>query len=419
MPFMSSRDGIQTSAKLTVLASFLHFDMCFTIWVLLGSLSVPISQSLGLNPFLQTVMVAIPTLSGSLMRIPMGLLGDRFGGRRVGVLMLLFLFVPLLLGWLVNINFPAVLCIGLMLGVGGSSFAVALPMASYWYPPSKQGLIMGISAAGNMGVVFANLLAPSLARTYGWHAVLGITMLPLALVLLAFSLFARDCPSRPQPHGVAKYLIVLNTSDLWWFCLLYCVTFGGFVGLGTFLPQFFHNQYGISAVNAGYLTALATFMGSTFRPLGGYIADKLGGVRILTGVLLLVVGAYALSAFLFPLPLMVPLVVLGVMFLSMGNGAVFQLIPQRFQTEIGIITGIVGAFGGFGGFILPLILGSFKQMSGSYTFGWIVLAGVALLALVMLRILVLCQQGWRTRWSSSFNVPEQALVELPEPEYQM
>ncbi|GLV56734.1 nitrate transporter [Dictyobacter sp. S3.2.2.5] len=417
MSFMHSRDGIQTSAKLTVLASFLHFDMCFTIWVLLGSLSVPISQSLGLNPFLQTVMVAVPTLSGSLMRIPMGLLGDRFGGRRVGLLMLIFLFIPLLLGWLLNINFPAVLCIGLMLGIGGSSFAVALPMASHWYPPSKQGLVMGISAAGNMGVVFANLLAPSLARTYGWHVVLGITMLPLALVLLFFFLFASDCPTRPQPHGVTKYAAILKTSDLWWFCLLYSVTFGGFVGLGTFLPQFFHNQYGISAVNAGYLTALATFVGSTCRPFGGYIADKLGGIRILTGVFLLVALAYAMAAFLFPLPFMAPLLVMGVMFLSVGNGAVFQLIPQRFQTEIGIVTGVVGAFGGIGGFILPLILGSFKQTSGSYTFGWIVLAGVALLVLAMLRILVLRQRGWRSRWRALNVAEDPVLAEVPE--YQM
>lgn len=401
MPFIPSRSEVQPGAKSTVLASFLHFDMCFTIWVLLGSLSVPITQSLGLNPFLQTVMVATPTLSGSLMRIPMGLLADRFGGKRVGTLMLLFLFIPLLAGWLIPANFPIVVCIGLMLGVGGASFAVALPLASRWYPPSKQGLVMGVAAAGNMGVVFANLLAPSLARTYGWHVVLGITVIPLALVLLAFLLLARDYPQQAKVMQVSEYLAALQKGDLWWFCLLYSVTFGGFVGLGSFLPLFFHNQYTLSSVNAGYLTALATFMGSSVRPLGGYLADKWGGARMLT-VLLSAVGLlYALAALLLPLGFTATLLVIGVMCLGMGNGSVFQLVPQRFRAEIGVVTGIVGAFGGIGGFFLPLILGSFKQTTGSYAIGWCVLAQLALAALVILRVLVVRRAGWSSSWAIS------------------
>ncbi|GCF10612.1 MFS transporter [Dictyobacter arantiisoli] len=411
MPLMTMRkEETPAGAKSTVLASFLHFDMCFTIWVLLGSLSIPITQSMGLNPFLQTLMVATPTLSGSLMRIPMGFLGDRFGGRRVGILMLVFLFIPLTLGWLVNINFPTLLCVGLMLGVGGSSFSVALPLASRWYPPSKQGIVMGISAAGNIGVVFANLLAPTLAKAYGWHLVFGITMIPLAVILLAFTLLAKNNPDFIRAPEQTRYATVLAKGDLWWLCLLYCITFGGFVGLGTFLPQFFHNQYKLTAINAGYITALATFMGSTFRPLGGYLSDKFGGVRALTCVLLLVVITYAIAAFLLPLAYMAPLLVLGVLFLGMGNGCVFQLVPQRFRLEIGIVTGIVGAFGGVGGFVLPLILGSFKQTSGSYATGWLVLAGLALLALIMLRLLVVTQHSWRTT---------RATTVAPAPEYQV
>ncbi|GAC1617489.1 MAG: nitrate/nitrite transporter [Ktedonobacteraceae bacterium] len=410
MPSNAKGSLNQAGSKSTVFASFLHFDMCFTIWVLLGSLSVPITHSLGLNPLLQTVMVATPTLSGSLMRIPMGLLADRFGGKRVGTLMLLFLFIPLLAGWLIPVNFPIIVCIGLMLGVGGASFAVALPLASHWYPPSKQGLIMGVAAAGNMGVVFANLLAPSLAKTYGWHAVLGITAIPLAVVLLSFVLLAKDYPNRPAGKTVAEYLVAFKEGDLWWFCLLYSVTFGGFVGLGSFLPLFFHNQYGVSAVNAGYLTALATFMGSTLRPLGGYLSDKFGGVRMLT-VLLSAVGLmYAIAALLLPLSLMAPLIIIGVMCLGMGNGSVFQLVPQRFRVEIGIATGIVGAFGGLGGFFLPLILGSFKQAVGSYALGWFMLALLAVGALTVLRVLASRQAGWRSSWSAK---PERATASMP------
>ncbi len=405
MPFMPSSADTRPGSKATVFASFLHFDMCFTIWVLLGALSVPVTQSLHLNPFLQTVMVATPTLSGSLMRIPMGLLADRFGGKRVGTLMLLFLFIPLIAGWLIPVNFPIIICIGLMLGVGGASFAVALPLASHWYPPSKQGLVMGVAAAGNMGVVFANLLAPSLAKTYGWHVVLGITAIPLALVLFAFVLLAKDSPERPAVESVSEYWYILKKGDLWWFCLLYSVTFGGFVGLGSFLPLFFHNQYALSSINAGYITALATFMGSTFRPFGGYLADRFGGVRMLT-VLLGIVGLiYAIAALLLPFAFMAVLIVVGVMCLGMGNGSVFQLVPQRFRAEIGVATGIVGAFGGLGGFFLPLILGSFKQAIGSYALGWAALALLAFGVLVVLRVLAVRKAGWATSWASPVAIP--------------
>ncbi|HTI15936.1 MAG TPA: nitrate/nitrite transporter [Dictyobacter sp.] len=392
---------VHPDAKATVFASFLHFDMCFTVWVLLGSLSVSITQSLGLNPFLQTVMVAVPTLSGSLLRIPMGLLGDRFGGKRTGTLMLLFLFIPLLLGWLVDVQLPGVLCIGLMLGVGGASFAVALPLASHWYPPSRQGLVMGIAAAGNMGVVFANLLAPSLAKMYSWHFVLAITMIPLAIVLLAFLLLAKDYPERPQPVSINKYFAAFKQGDLWWFCLFYSITFGGFVGLGSFLPLFFHNQYGLPSVQAGYITALATFVGSTVRPLGGYLSDRFGGVRMLTVLFIFVALMYVIGSLLLPLSYMAICLVLGVAFLGMGNGAVFQLVPQRFRAQIGIVTGIVGACGGVGGFLLPLILGSFKQTTGSYAFGWGTLAALALVALLVLRVLTSRYRGWCTRWLST------------------
>ena len=241
---LSGVKKVQTSIRtnegsaLTVFASFLHFDLCFTLWVLLGSLSIYITKDLRLNSAQQGLMVAIPTLSGSLMRIVMGILSDRFGGKRSGTAMLLFLFIPLLLAWLLPVNFAGIIAIGLMLGVAGSSFAVALPLASHWYPPSRQGLIMGITAAGNIGTVVANLAAPSLAKSLGWHAVMGLSMIPLAIVLVIFVLLAKDSPDRPKGVSLSRYRSVLRSGDIWWFCLFYSVTFGGFVGLSTFLPLF-------------------------------------------------------------------------------------------------------------------------------------------------------------------------------------
>jgi NNP family nitrate/nitrite transporter-like MFS transporter len=392
---------MQTSAStnkgsaITVLASFLHFDMCFTLWVLLGSLSIYITKDLHLNSAQQGLMVAMPTLSGSLMRILVGVLSDRFGSKRIGNAMLLFLFLPLLLGWLLPVNFSGIIALGLMLGVAGSSFAVALPLASHWYPPSRQGLIMGITAAGNVGTVIANLLAPSLAKSYGWHAVIGLAMLPLAVVLLVFFFLAKESPARPKGLSLSRYLSALRSGDIWWFCLFYSVTFGGFVGLSTFLPLFLKNQYAFNPVTAGLFTALAAFLGSTFRPLGGFLADKLSGIRMLTVLLLCIGVIYLLISFLPAIGVMTWLMLLIMICLGMGNGAVFQLVPQRFPREIGVASGLVGAFGGVGGFFLPTLLGSVKQFSGSYSPGLVVLAVLAFIALVALRVLVALQQGWR------------------------
>jgi len=368
--------------------------MCFTLWVLLGSLSIYITKDLGLNSAQQGLMVAIPTLSGSLMRIVMGILSDRFGGKRVGTIMLLFLLIPLLLAWLLPVNFPGIIAIGLMLGVAGSSFSVALPLASHWYPPTRQGLVMGITAAGNIGTVVANLSAPSLAKSFGWHAVMGLAIIPLAVVLLVFVLTAKDSPSRPRDVQISRYLVVLRNADIWWFCLFYSVTFGGFVGLSTFLPLFLKNQYAFNPVTAGLFTALVAFLGSTFRPLGGFLADKIGGVRMLT-VLLAGIGViYFLISLLPAIGVMTWLFLLMMICLGMGNGSVFQLVPLRFRSEIGIASGLVGAFGGIGGFFLPTLLGSVKQISGSYSLGLVVLAIIAFIALVALRLLVAAQQKW-------------------------
>jgi NNP family nitrate/nitrite transporter-like MFS transporter len=397
-PTATTPDAPKTTGHLpTLIAAFLHFDLSFMLWVLLGALGIFIAQDLKLSPAEKGMMVAIPILSGSLLRVPIGLLSDRYGGKRVGIAMLVFLFLPLLLGWQLGGSLPPLLAVGLMLGTAGASFAVALPLASRWYPPQRQGLVMGIAAAGNSGTVIANLAAPRLALVFGWHNVLLLAMIPLALVIAAFALLAKDSPSaRGQPFR--SYLSALKVGDMWWFCLLYSVTFGGYVGLGSFMPTFFHDQYGLDAINAGYLTALAAFIGSGLRPVGGWLADKFGGVRMLTILLMGISITYGLGGQLPALWVMATLLVLGMACLGMGNGAVFQLVPQRFQQQIGVATGVIGAVGGLGGFFLPNLLGIVKQNTGSFGAGFLVLSGVALAALVLLRVLVVIRQGWRMSW---------------------
>jgi NNP family nitrate/nitrite transporter-like MFS transporter len=193
---------------------------------------------------------------------------------------------------------------------------------------------------------------------------------------------------------LSRYIAALHSGDIWWFCLFYSVTFGGFVGLSTFLPLFLKNQYAMNPVEAGLWTALAAFLGSTVRPLGGFLSDRMGGVRILTILLVGIGVAYFAISLLPALGVMMWLLFLIMICLGMGNGAVFQLVPVRFRREIGIASGLVGAFGGVGGFFLPTLLGSVKQISGSYSLGLVILATVAMIALIALRLLVVVQQGW-------------------------
>jgi MFS transporter, NNP family, nitrate/nitrite transporter len=385
----------------TLVAAFLHFDLCFMLWVLLGALGIFIAESVGLTPTQKGLMVATPILSGALLRIPIGLLSDRFGGKRVGTVLLAFLFLPLCIGWRADTSLPALLGIGLILGTAGASFAVALPLASRWYPADRQGLVMGIAAAGNSGTVIANLVAPRLARALGWHTVLGLAMVPLTLVLAAFTILAKDSPQRATRQPMRRYLSAIGQADLWWFCLFYGITFGGYVGFSSFLPLFLRDQYHVTPLIAGNLTAAAALVGSLVRPLGGYLADRFGGVQVLSLLLGGIGVAYAIAAQSPALPVMVPVLLLAMACLGLGNGSVFQLVPQGFRGQIGVAAGVVGAIGGVGGFLLPTLLGQVKQLSGSFGSGFLVLAAAACGALVTLRVLAATRDGWRASWSST------------------
>ena len=277
----------------TLVACFAHFDVCFMLWVLVGAMGAFIFDGSGIDAGLKGLIVGLPILTGSLLRIPLGLLSDRFGGRRVGLALLVFLACPLTIGWLAPSTLPVLLITGLLLGTAGASFAIVLPLASRWYPPERQGLVMGIAAAGNSGTVLANLLAPRLATTVGWHNVFGLALVPLGAVLCLFWLMAKDAPGRAAIRTPREYLAAIAHPDTWWFCFFYSITFGGYVGLSSFLPVFLRDQFSVSPVTAGSLTAAAAFAGSLSRPLGGYVADRLGGARVLQRVLLAIGAAYA------------------------------------------------------------------------------------------------------------------------------
>lgn len=382
---------LKVGNRRTLAASFIYFDMSFMVWVLLGALGNFIAEDLNLSDWQKGLMTALPILSGSAFRLMLGPMGDRFGGRRTGMTALGLTTIPLLTGWLFAGSFSSVVFTGLLLGVAGASFAVALPLASRWYPPEHQGLALGIAGAGNSGTVLSSLFAPRLAQAYGWETVFGLALIPILLTLVAFTLLAQDSPTTPRRFGLANYGRVLRQSDTAWFGAIYAVTFGGFVGLGAYLAIFLRQQYGLSKVNAGDLTALCVFAASFARPVGGHLADRFGGVRILVAMLgaisVLLLAISALPAF----AVIVPLLVAVMAVFGMGNGAVFQLVPLRFGKDVGTVTGIVGAAGGVGGFLLPFLLGYLHDTSGSYTAGFLV---CALAALVTLAALVGVRRGW-------------------------
>jgi len=397
---MHLRDFVRSGHPQTLFSAFLYFDISFMVWVLIGALGVYIARDLGLSASQKGVLVAIPILGGSLFRIVMGLLTDRIGPKKTGIMAQLVVLLPLVWGWRFAHDLPQLMILGLLLGVAGASFAVALPLASRWYPPQHQGLAMGIAGAGNSGTVLAALLAPRLAEVLGWHGVFGLALIPVILTCVVFPLLAKDSPAQPPAKPWSSYFSVLQEADTWWFNGLYSVTFGGFVGLASFLAIFYYDQYGLSKVMAGNFTALCVFAGSMFRPLGGYLADRFGGLRMLkllfSAISVLMVGVGLLP----PLPLVTVLLFLGMSCLGMGNGAVFQLVPQRFRQEIGVVTGVVGAAGGLGGFLLPSFLGIFKDLTGSYGTGFFLLAGMAGYCLLALRGL---GREWRGRWLQDFT----------------
>ncbi|GAE35248.1 nitrate/nitrite transporter [Halalkalibacter akibai] len=382
----------------SLLSSFLYFDISFMIWVLLGALGVYITADFGLTPSQVGLIVAIPILAGSFFRIIMGILTDRFGPKKTAIGGMLVTMIPLLWGWLFGFTVAELFLIGILLGVAGASFSAALPMASRWYPPHLQGLAMGIAGAGNSGTLLATLFGPRIAEHIGWNGVFGVALIPLTLVLFSYIFLAKEPPNQPAPKPIKEYFSVFKEKDTWYFCILYSVTFGGFVGLASFLSYFFSTQYGVSGVRAGDFVTLVVAAGSFLRPVGGLIADKIGGVKLLQILFIGVAICMFAVSLLPPLAMVTVALFVGMGCLGMGNGAIFQLVPQRFQKEIGMVTGVVGAAGGIGGFFLPNILGSLKDLTGTYAAGFITFS---LIALVALGILVVAQIGWRKQWKLS------------------
>jgi len=381
---MTKKSFLSSGHLPTLLSAFLYFDVSFMVWVLFGPLAPFVSDQLHLSATQKGLLTAIPLLGGSFFRPILGLLADRIGGRRAGLIGLTVTLVPLVLGWRVATELWQFYAIGFLLGIAGASFAVALPLAGRWYPSEHQGLAMGIAGAGNSGTLLATFFGPRLAQHFGWHTVFAIASVPVVVVLIAFFLLAKNSPTKPAPKPWAKYAALLTQLDTWKFCFLYSLTFGGFVGMASFLAVFFHDQYHLTKVQAGDFTTIVVLSGSFLRPVGGFLADRIGGFRLLlivfAGVSICLFGVGTLPVVSYA----VALLFLSMGMLGMGNGAIFQMAPQRFPADIEMVTGIVGAAGGLGGFFLPSVLGTLKDATGSYGNGLFCFSGLLLVSVLLL-----------------------------------
>lgn len=404
----------------TLLAAFLYFDFSFMVWTMLGPLSTEISEALAAGGFMITAsqkatLLSIPILSGALLRIVLGFLVDKIGAKKTALISQSIVITTLFFAYMqgANITYDQLLVVAFGLGFAGASFAVALPQAGQWYPPKLQGVVLGIAGAGNIGVVIDFLFAPKIAEIWGWESVFLVGAVLSSIIFVAYMFMAKDAPSdvyKPNPKKLKDYFKLLRDKDTWWFNLFYAVSFGGFVGFAGYMKVYLMNTYqadmsafGIDFMDepnvkviAGYFGALTIFAGAILRPVGGAIADRMGGVKSLY-IFFGMVTTLAIINATITLPFWLAIVVLFLIManLGMANGAVFQLVPQRFGKDIGIMTGIIGAAGGLGGTALIKTFGWSKGAFDGYTAGFIIFASVVLVAIIGISLV---KTRWRTTW---------------------
>lgn len=380
----------------TLLASFLYFDFTFAIWVLNGAMAPFISESFGLTPAQKGFMISVPILAGAFMRFPLGILAQYIGRKSAALVEMGLVALALLYGFFLVDTYNEVITMGVLLGIAGGSFGIALSLGSGWFPAKYKGLAMGIAGAGNSGTVLAVLFAPPLATKFGWQAVYGIAAATMVLPMIVMAVLAKEPPDR-EHQTFREHTACLYEKDGWAFSLIYVITFGGFIGLANFLPTYFYDQFKVTKIEAGQLTMLATLMGSATRVVGGYVSDRWGGITTLTGVMALVCTTLVICGTMGSnLALTTLLFMLCFAALGAGNGALFQLVPLRWPLTTAVAGSMIGELGALGGGFIPNAMGLSKQHQGTYFYGFLAFAILGVAVLVMLRVM---QIRWTRTWA--------------------
>ena len=381
----------------TLFAAFFYFAFSCCIWVLNGAMAPFISETFNLTPAQKGLMLSVPIIAVALMRFPLGILSQYIGRKNATLVEMALIAVAMLFGFFFVKSFNDLLAMGVLLGIAGASFGVALSLGSGSFPPQHKGLAMGLVGAGNIGTAVSVLVAPPLAQWLGWQAVYGVAAVAILIPMVVMIVFAQEPPDVDSHASFREHVACLFEKDGWVFSLIYGVTFGGFIGLITFLPSYYYDQFGVSKVQAGQLTMLAAFMGAAVRVVGGWISDRWGGVNTLTVVLIVVavglalVGVSSASLVLTTLLLIVCFAALGA-----GNGALFQLVPLRWPASTAVAGSMIGEIGALGGGLVPNAMGLSKQYLGSYVWGFVFFAALSLIMLGVMRVM---QIRWTRTWA--------------------
>lgn len=364
--------------KRALALSTVGFAITFAVWGMIAALAPKFVQMYHLSFLQKSLLIAIPVLLGSVGRLPMGILADKYGGRIVFGLLLLFCLIPAVGASLTN-SFASLVAWGFVVGCAGTSFSIGVAFTSKWFRAEQQGTALGIYGMGNIGQSVAVFGAPALVMVTGdWRIPFWAFGALSAVFGILFLLLARNAPVKSEPKKFHEYFGIFRREPLAWILsLFYFLTFGGFVALGIYLPTLLKDIFGLTPTDAGARVAGFVIFATLMRPVGGWLADRYGGALVLaivfasiavvslgltsTGMLLFTIGALGTAAAL-----------------GLGNGAVFKLVPQYFPKETGTVTGLVGAFGGLGGFFPPLVLGFIRNATGAYTLGFVFLAVFAL-----------------------------------------
>lgn len=391
------RTFLRSGHSPTLFAAFFYFAFSCAVWVLNGAMAPFIKESFQLSAAQQGLMLSIPIVAGALMRFPLGVLAQYIGRKRATLVEMGLIAVAMVFGLFFVHTFGDLLAMGVLLGIAGASFGVALSLGSGSFPAKHKGLAMGIVGAGNVGTAVSVLVAPPLAQWLGWQAVYGVAAVAILVPMAVMVVFAREPADVNRHASLREHVACLFEGDGWVFSVIYAVTFGGFIGLTSFLPSYYFEQFGVSKVQAGQLTMLAAFMGAALRVCGGWLADRWGGIHVLTLVLSVVaaslvgIGFTGQSLLLTTLLMMLCFAALGA-----GNGALFQLVPLRWPAATAVAGSMIGEIGALGGGLVPSTMGLARQHLGTYAWGFLAFAALALLVLALLRAM---QAGWTRRWA--------------------
>ena len=395
----SAADGVAPSVPISVATSgrrgavmlvvaTLGFAVNFWAWALLSPLAPRLKTTLHLSAFQQALVVAVPVIVGSLGRIPVGALTDRFGGRVMFPVVSFLTVLPVLfLGLIGHSSLAALLVGGFFLGIGGTAFAVGVPFVNGWFRPQQRGLAIGIFGAGMGGTAISALTTVKLVDAYSFATPFVVTAIALAVYGLLAAIVLRDAPGRVAPTGplLRRLWATARLPITWRAALLYAVGFGGYVAFSVYLPTYLKNAYGLTQSDASNKMAGFVLVAVVMRPVGGWLSDRLRpGPVLVASFLVVAVAAFVQSATpaLFWTGTTAFLVLAAA--LGAASGAVFALVAQQAPaSQVGAVTGLVGAAGGLGGFVPPLVMGSLYGHFANYSLGLVALGVVALLAVAL------------------------------------